>query len=280
MANEQLIEEVADKIEDVAVQVEEVADATRRLTGREVGFFAVGAGLGVACGFAVGYRIAEKRLKLKYEKLANEAAKEEVDLMRAHYLKKMQAARPKPPVDQIIVEVEKEERNEKGFTEAEQKAIDEANEKFPAEEEEAVVVEETTQVNVFEASEEWNYQYELAHRSKHVPYIIHIDEFTENLPEHDQTTYTYYEVDDVMADSRDTTIEDMDASIGLGNLGRWGHGSPDPNVVYVRNEVLGLDVEIVRDRGSWAETVRGTIRHSADRRRRPNRRFDDDDASR
>jgi hypothetical protein len=269
MANEQLIEEVADKIEDVAVQVEEVADATRRLTGREVGFFVVGAGLGVAVGFAVGYRIAEKRLKPRYEKYAEA----EIGQMREHYLRKMRAATPKPPVEQVVVEVE--ERNERGFTEAEQKAIDEVNEKFPADEE-----KETTQVNVFEASEEWNYQYELAHRSKHVPYIIHLDEFTENAPEHDQTTYTYYEIDDVMADSRDTTIEDMDASIGLGNLGRWGHGSNDPNVVYVRNEVLGLDVEIVRDRGSWSETVRGTIRHSADRRRRPNRRFDDDDVSR
>ena len=273
MANEQLIEEAADAIEDVAVRVEEVAEATRRLNGREVGFFVVGAGLGIAWGFAVGFKIAEKRLKTKYEKLAEE----EISNMREHYLKKVVAAQSKPSVSEVIVE---RIENENGFTEAEQQAIDEANAKFPAEEEETVVVQETTQVNVFESRERWNYQYELAHRQKDVPYIIHHDEFTENLPEHDQTTYTYYEVDNVMADSRDTTIENMDASIGLGNLGRWGHGSPDPNTVYVRNEVLQLDVEIVRDPGSYSETVQGTIRHSADRRRRPKRRFDDDEITR
>jgi hypothetical protein len=273
MANEQLIDEVADTIEDVALQVEEVADATRRLTGREVGFFVAGAGIGIALGFAVGFRIAERRLKTKYEKISEE----EISRMREHYVQKAVAAQRKPPVDQIIVE----ERDETRFTKAEWQAIDEVNAQYPAEEEEeSTVVQETTQVNVFKADEEWNYPYEIAHRTKHVPYIIHIDEFRENAPEHDQTTYTYYEEDDVMADTRDTTVDDMDAVIGLGNLGRWGHGSQDPNVVYVRNEELGLDVEIVRDPGSHSDTVHGTIKHSADRRRRPRRGFDDDDQDR
>ena len=277
MANEQLIEEAADVIEDVALQVEEVADATRRLTGRELGFFVTGAGIGSALGFAVGFRIAERRVRLKYEKIAAE----EISRMREHYVKKAVAAEPKPSVDEVVKERHGYETKRRPFTEAEQQAIDEVNAQFPAEEEEeSIVVEETTQVNVFEASEEWNYKYEIAHRTKHVPYIIHVDEFRENAPEHDQTTYTYYEVDDVMSDSRDTTVDDMDAVIGLGNLGRWGHGSQDPNIVYVRNEELGLDVEIVRDPGSYSDTVHGTIRHSADRRRRPRRGFDDDELDR
>lgn len=275
MANEQLIEKVADEIEEVSDRVEEVAEATRRLTGREVGFFSIGAGLGVALGFAAGFYIAEKRLKTKYEKLANE----EISSMREHYIKKAVAAQPKPPVEQVYERVE----NENGFTEAEQMAIDEANAKFPAEEEEeTIVVQETKEVNVFESHKEWNYQYELSHRQKDVPYIIHIDEFQENLPEHDQTTYTYYEIDDVMADTRDTTIEGdrVDEIVGLGNIGRWGHGSKDPNVVYVRNEEMMLDIEVVRDPGSYADTVHGSIRHSSDRRRRPKRGFDDDEITR
>jgi hypothetical protein len=274
MANEQLIEEVADAIEDVATQVEEVADATRRLTGREVGFFVAGAGIGIALGFAVGFRIAEKRVKTKYNKIAVD----EISRMREHYIQKTVAAQPKPPVDQIIIV---EERNENGFTEAEQQAIDEVNAKYPPdEEEETIVVEEATQVNVFQADEEWNYKYEIAHRTKHTPYIIHLDEFKENAPEHDQTTYTYYEMDDVLSDSRDTTVNDIDGVIGLGNLGRWGHGSEDPEVVYIRNERLQLDVEVVRDRGSFSDTIHGTIRHSAEVRRRPKRGFDDDEITR
>jgi hypothetical protein len=266
MADEQLIEQVADKIEDVAVGVEEVAEATRRLSGREAGFFVAGAGIGIALGFAVGFRIAEKRLKTKYEKLAEE----EISLMREHYHKKAMAAEPKPPVNEVVRE---------RYSEVELQAIKETNEKFPAEEEEEVVVEETTQVNVFESGEqdEWDYRYETSQRSKDVPYIIHIDEFRENPLSHDQTTYTYYEMDDVLSDSRDTTVDDMDRVIGLGNLGKWGHGSQDPNVVYIRNEELGMDIEVVRDRGSYFETINPTIRHSADVRRRPNRRFDDDE---
>lgn len=273
MAKEQLIEEVADVIEDVAVEVQDVAEATRRLNPRNVGFFAIGAGVGLAVGFAIGYKIGDKRLKTKYEKLAED----EISEMRQRFFEKAKAqvAQDKPPINEVIREryVETGSR----YTAEELQAIREANEKFPAEEEEEVVVEESAQVNVFEANEEWNYQYEISQRTKHVPYIIHYDEFQENAPEHDQTVYTYYEVDDVLADTRDTTIEDMDKAIGLGNLGRWGHGSPDPNTVYVRNEELGLDVEIVRDRGSWADTVHGSIRHSANRIRKPKRRFDDDE---
>jgi hypothetical protein len=269
MADEQLIEQVADKIEDVAVGVEEVAEATRRLASRDVGFFVAGTGIGVALGFAVGFRIADRRMKLKYEKFAID----EISRMRDHYFQKEKAAQPKPPINEVVRE---------RYSEVELQAIKETNERFPAEEEEEIVVEETTQVNVFEsgAQDEWDYRYETSQRTKDVPYIIHIDEFRENPLSHDQTSYTYYELDDTLSDSRDTTVDDMDKVIGLGNLGKWGHGSQDPNVVYIRNEELGMDIEVVRDRGSFSETVHGSIRHSADVRRRPNRRFDDDETIR
>jgi len=278
MANEQLIEEAADQIEDVAVKIEEVADATRRLTGREFGFFFAGIGVGVAAGFAAGYFIAEHRLKTKYSKLAND----EISNIREHYYKKEIARQRKPPVDQVVV-VE-EERNEHGYTQKEQEAIDEVNRLYPADEEkveERVEIKETaSQVNVFKeyaATDEWDYEVELRRRSKDVPYIIHVDEFRQNEPSHDQVTYTYYEVDDILANTRNMRIEDMDEAIGLGNLGRWGHGSKDENIVYIRNEEMGMDFEILRDRGSYADTISGTIRHSSEvRRRRPNRRFDDD----
>ena len=135
MANGELIEQVADEIE-------EVAEATRRLTGREVGFFIVGAGIGVAVGFTVGYRVMEKRLKTKYSQIAED----EISEMREHYLKKTMAAEPKPPINEIV--------KERKFSEKEQAAIDEVNIQFPAEGvEETVVVEETAeavQVNVFD----------------------------------------------------------------------------------------------------------------------------------
>ena len=263
MATEELIEKAADEIE-------EVAEVTRSLTGREVGFFIAGVGVGLAIGFTVGSKVMEKKLKTKYAKIAED----EISEMREHYQQKMVAVEPKPPIEDVIKERER-------YTEAEQQAIDETNLLFPPEDGEEVVVEEvievkeTSQVNVFN-TETWDYAKEVKSRDPEVPYIIHIDEFTQNEPDNEQITYTYYEIDDVLADPRDTKVDDMDAVIGLGNLGRWGHGSNDENIVYIRNERLSLDFEVVRDRGSYAEETRKNIRHSYDRRRRIQRGFDDD----
>ena len=269
MANEELVEKVADEIEEVAYRVEEVAEATRRLTGREVGFFIAGAGIGVAIGFTVGFRIAEKRLQTKYSKLAEE----EISEMREHYQKKAVAAQEKPPIEVVI-----EERHER-YTPEEQAAIDEVNARFPAEEEAAEeVVVEATEVNVFN-SPEWDYAVEVKQRRPDVPYIIHYDEFSTNESGHEQLAYIYYEQDDVLVDTTSQTqIEDMDEVIGLGNLGKWGHGSPnDENVVHIRNEHLALEFEICRDPGSYEATISRHIRHSSvERRRRPIRGFDDD----
>ena len=268
MATEELIEKAADEIE-------EVAEITRALSGREVGFFIAGMGVGVAIGFTVGYKVAEKRLKTKYSKLAED----EIAEMRLHYQQKVVAAEPKPPIDIVVEERER-------YTEAEQQAIDETNARFPAEEEEITLVPATPEgiaeavnQNVFDTIEPegpWDYSVEHKRRQPDVPYIIHVDEFTQNEPVHEQLVYTYYEQDDVLADLRDNTIDDMDAVIGLGNLGRWGHGSNDDNIVYIRNEELKLDFEVVRDRGSYEAETRKNIRHSYDRRRRVQRGFDDD----
>lgn len=288
MADGELIEEVADKIE-------EVAEVTRHITGREVGFLIAGAGVGVAVGFGVGYFVLNKRVQTKYEKICDI----EVDKMRQHYVERHREldkvmAGPKPPIDKVMRDLgylggdSDETGQQRQFTPEELEAIDQANRNHPGpeEDEEAevappsepeVVVEEH---HVFVKDDEvtvWDYAVEVKQRRPDVPYIIHADEYTENEHEHEQVTYTYYEVDDILADSHDQTIDDMDAVIGLGNLGRWGHGSQDPNVVFVRNEELKLDLEIIRDRGSYDAVVRGTIRHSSDRRRRPQRGSNEDD---
>lgn len=270
MANEELAGKVADEIEEVAFRVEDVAEATRRLTGREVGFFIAGAGIGVAIGFTVGFRIAEKRLQTKYSKLAED----EISEMREHYQKKTVAAQEKPPIEVVI-----EERHER-YTPEEQQAIEEANAEHPLEEAaEEVVVEAATKVNVFN-TEDWDYATEVKSRVPDVPYIIHYDEFSTNESGNEQLSYIYYEQDDALVDTTSQTqIEDMDEVIGLGNLGKWGHGSPhDENVVYIRNEHLSLEFEVSRDPGSYEATISRNIRHSSspDRRKRPIRGFDDD----
>lgn len=250
--------------EELANTIEEVADVTSKITGREVGFFVAGAGLGVALGFGVGYFALNKRVEKKRWK----EAEEEVARMREHYRKLRIAlegeVQRRRPLEELVVEQGYTQR----YTEEEQEAIDKANEDNPPEKE---------VTNVFVESQEWNYSAEIAQRSKDIPYIIHYDEFRENELEHEQSTITYYEEDDVLADERDIPVNDMDELIGLGNLGRWGHGSNDPNIVYIRNERLEIDMEVIRDQRSYSEVVQGNIRHSSsDRMRRRHRRFDDE----
>jgi gas vesicle protein len=287
MADEQLIEQVAD-------QIEEVAEVTRRLTSRELGFLFAGTGIGVAIGFSVGYFALNKRVEKKYD----EVTSAEIEKMREHYNRhyaEMQKVMkgPKPPIEKVMRDLgyqaaaEVSDEAQGKFTAEELEAIEEANRNHPGEEEdeiddetEAVIVvpesQVTSSVFIDTPGEPWNYAKEVKSRTRQVPYVIHLDEFRQNEPEHEQVTYTYYEQDDILADSHDMTIDDMDKVIGIANLERWGHGSQDVNIVYIRNEVLSLDLEIVRDRGSYAEQTSGSIRHSSDRRRRPQRGFDDD----
>lgn len=110
--------------------------------------------------------------------------------------------------------------------------------------------------NVFteDTNEVWDYEVELANRKSTEPYIIHKDEFIENESEYSQETLTYYSGDDIMADPADSPLFgwfDM-----LGTL-KFGHGSDDPNVVYIRNDVLHYEWEVLRHTGLFEVEVGG-----------------------
>jgi hypothetical protein len=142
------------------------------------------------------------------------------------------------------------------------------------------------QVNIFTDKEPiiehsdggWNYDEELATRSELEPYIIHHDEYFQGEKEYQQNTLTYYAEDGVLCDERDSPIHDSEAIVGDANLMRFGHGSKDNNILYVRNDRLELDLEVVRSNGSYTREVLG-IRHSDEptRRRGRARRLRDDD---
>lgn len=98
-------------------------------------------------------------------------------------------------------------------------------------------------------------------RDPEFAYIISYEEFMENAPDHTQIELAYYDEDDVVADDRDIPLDDPDDTIGPEALSHFGYGSKDPNTVYVRNERLDSDYQIVRARGSFAALVHG-FRHS------------------
>lgn len=104
--------------------------------------------------------------------------------------------------------------------------------------------------------DEPDYSEEMATRSPDAPYIISAEEYLGNDSNYAQETVTYYLGDQVLADDRDEVIDEFEATIGLANL-RFGHRSNDDNVVYVRNERLLIDFEVLRSERKYVQDVLG-----------------------
>jgi len=112
-----------------------------------------------------------------------------------------------------------------------------------------------TRVNVFtKEDDDWDYDTEVANRTKDVPYIIHQEEFIADEMNYRQETLTYYAGDDIMADSADTPIYGYQGL--MGEL-KFGHGSKDPSVVYIRNEGIHMEWEVLLHTGLFSVEVMG-----------------------
>jgi hypothetical protein len=272
MADGQLTEQVAEGLE-------EAAEVTRSLDGRGLGLLLGGLVMGAGIGFYIGYRRGRKVEGRKGAKIIDE----QVDFWRDFYQQEAEKVSPKkhekPSAEQIV--------EEKGYT-VEEKDDDSWRTKPPVvvrpasvtpyTPEERAAIDEVNK-NVFEEAHpdiRWDYEAEIKLRDGRHAYVIHLDEFREN-DTYENSTYTYYEEDDVLSDERDIVIDDVEGIVGSDNLQRWGHGSNDINVVYVRNDELQLDIEILRSPGSYAEEVHG-LKHSEEsgKMKRRHRGFDDE----
>lgn len=118
-----------------------------------------------------------------------------------------------------------------------------------------IKVQEENRVNVFAtSSDNWVYETELLGRSTEEPYVIHKDEFWTEEFNYDQSTLTYFEIDDILIDDKDTPVYNYPSIIG--EL-KFGHGSEDQNVFYVRNDALRSEYEVLLDKGSYAVEILG-----------------------
>lgn len=102
----------------------------------------------------------------------------------------------------------------------------------------------------------WDWDYENAHRDVTLPHIIHVEEFNQNNLNHNQVEMTWYEVDEVLVDENGSMPLDAYRYIGVDNV-RFGHGSGDDNIVYIRNVDVEIDIVLVRNTGSFATQVLG-----------------------
>jgi hypothetical protein len=85
-------------------------------------------------------------------------------------------------------------------------------------------------------------------------YVITTEQFNEERLEFDKSTISFYEDDETLADENEEIISDVVSVVGDA-LERFGEDSGDPEIVYVRNERMSIDYEVVRFSKSYKETV-------------------------
>ena len=95
-------------------------------------------------------------------------------------------------------------------------------------------------------------------RSSEKAFVVTTEEFFEDDDDdYSRITITYWEEDDILADEREQMIPDIDALVGHDNLKHFGKGSDDESILYVRNDKIKADFEIVKDPRSFSEVVLG-----------------------
>ncbi len=135
-----------------------------------------------------------------------------------------------------------------------------------------------TMVHVFPDVEDedgdWDYAEEMKTRTPDAPYIIHRNEFDDNENDWPHITLTYYRADDILCDTDDTPIYNAEK---VASPLTFGKGSRDPSIVYIRNESLEIEYEVILDTGYYAREVLGAdIEHSYDNEKPSLHKFKED----
>lgn len=234
-------------VEEVASNLEELAQVTRRLNTRSIGYALGGLAVGAVVGFYIGYKYNREAIKAEIFK----ESEAEVEKIRELYQQKTIAAEPKPEIEEIM--------EERGY------ATSVPEHERPLRAPVPGLVDPTPRaappVVIYEGGKDknlnWNYPEELQNRNEDRPYIIHQDEFASKESGYDQITYTWYAGDEVMVEEgHSDPLAQTDFAVGMENL-KFGHGSDDIDVVFVRNDKLELEMEICRHPGSYEEEVVG-----------------------
>lgn len=84
------------------------------------------------------------------------------------------------------------------------------------------------------------------------PYVINPYEYAENPGDYDQYSLTYY-ADGFLTDENDCLIEDVEGCVGFDSLTHFGEYEDDS--VFVRNDRLKCDYEILRDLREYADIL-------------------------
>ena len=178
-------------------------------------------------GAVIGSVATWKFVKTKYEQIANE----EIESVREFYRTK--------------------EMGEK-LTEGFKNGIDSVDEEVKEKASQAATMIRDTYENYASAyrSEEEEEKEEEEDRMEDKPYVISPEEFGE--AGYEQISFTYY-ADGVLTDEQDyeMTEEEIEESVGLDAVNHFGEFEDDS--VFVRNDRLQIDYEILKDLRNYSE---------------------------
>jgi hypothetical protein len=238
------VESVANTAAD---HIEEVAEVARHINTHFVQGFAAGGAFGLVVGFIFGYRLNREKIRAE----AFKAAEEDMVQVRMYYHERYEGQNaaskvvPEKPALEDVVEERKRPMPPP----------------VPVQEPVAEKAREVQYPKTRETGKEkdlgWDYGAEMQTRSPNHPYIIHQDEFNNNQLEFGHQTWTYYAGDDILSDERDEVVVRPELVVGEENLKKFGHGSDDTEVVFIRNEKVGMEFEICRSWKSYASEVHG-----------------------
>lgn len=225
------------------------------------------AGTGLGCfsaGLAVGYFGFSSKIAKKYEAL---------------YTKEINDSK------EALVSLYERESKKTFGKETEYATVDEAVEALIGTEEaifDSIVTYnpnalKLVDLNAFDSSK-YNREDEMdiENRDPESPYIISADEFNANEGDFEQRSLTYYEDDDVLADEKDLIIEEVEAVVGVDNLTKFGVGSGNKDLLFIRNERLECDFDVSRHESSYSKVVLGFVEEPIVQKRRNRKRGDDE----
>jgi hypothetical protein len=107
-------------------------------------------------------------------------------------------------------------------------------------------------VNVWD--EDWDVDEEMASRTADAPYILHLNEYVNNEKGYHQQQLRWYTHDSTLVDEANVVVHRPERVLGHLN---FGHGSRDPDTVYIRNDQRRGEYEVVRIEGSFMQMIMG-----------------------
>ena len=247
----EIAEETVEVIEETLETIERIPRLRLNGTTRKQQILILGvtAGVSAAVTGAIVWKVVQKRESLRYEAVLEE----ELAKTRAFY-----QAVQKPDLKDLGAKLQAGMSDPDSLIEAVQaiKQYDKVgNEEVPSK----VEVPETVTTNIFVegqpmVADDFDYDAELPNRSIDTPYVISHEEFMQGEKEYVQSSLRWYDGDDILVDDKNVPIDEVDMTVG-DCVHRFGHGSKDPRIVYVRNERMEVDFEVVKDDNSYASVV-------------------------